>query len=471
MTRAPKAAAAVASYVEIHRDRFLSELMDLCRIPSVAAEGRGLDDAARWVATRLERLGATVTQIEIDGSPPMLFGEIGDGPPEKSLLIYNHYDVQPADPLELWTSDPFNPTVREGRLFARGVADNKANLLSRIHAIEAWQAQMGPLPVRVRWLIEGEEEVGSPHLDALAHRHGDLWRDSAGCLWETGYKDQAGRMVMYAGCKGLAAFELRVRTAPGDKHSALATLIPNPAWRLVWALGSFKGPDEDIRIRGLADHVRPPTDEDLRHLEGLPFDPAAFRDVHGIEAFAGDTGDTDALVRHLFSPTCNIAGFHSGYGGPGTKTVLPAVAQAKLDFRLVPDLTPELVADLLRNHLDRHGFTDVEIEVLAGERPVAGRLDSPLVSAAESAVATVTGIDPVVWPHMAATGPMYPVTARFGLPVVGFGTGYFGSNTHAPDENVRLADYFEGIQVMAEFLSRFARQGPQGSPAADRPAG
>lgn len=443
------------AFVETHEARLVEELAAYCAIPSVAAAGMGIDEAAVWVAERLEALGARVETIATAGSP-VVYAEIGPEEAERTLLIYNHYDVQPPDPLEAWESPPFTLTERDGKLYARGVADNKANFLSRVHALEGLLTEGGTLPLRIRWIVEGEEEIGSEHLSDFCEAEGHRWADSDGCLWEAGYKDEQGRMTLYSGLKGIAYFELRVTGANGDKHSSLATLLPNPAWRLVWALNTLKDENENILIEGLMEHVAGPTEAEQRFLAEIPFSDTDLYQTHGVERFVAGVSGRAALERHLYQPTCTICGIGSGYTGPGSKTVLPHVAFAKLDFRLVPHLTPELVHNLLRQHLDRHGFEDIEMITYSSEHPVQGQVESGVVRAALEAVETVTGQPPVLWPHMAATGPMHPVTAHFGIPAVGFGTGYPGSSTHAPNENIRRADYLEGIEVAAAFFQKFA---------------
>lgn len=443
------------AYIEQHRQRFLDEVIDYCRIPSVAAEGRGIGEAAAWVAARLERLGATAEIIDIPGGSPAVYAELGPADAARTLLSYNHYDVQPADPLSLWDSPPFEPTVRNDKLYARGVADNKANFLSRVHAVEGWRETYGELPLRIKWLIEGEEEIGSPHITAFCDANGRRWADADGCLWESGDQDEDGRRVLYSGLKGLAAFELRAHGAKADKHSAMATLLPNPAWQLVWLLATLKAPDETILIKGLMDLVAQPSDAERHFVSQIPFDGNKVRDTHGVEAFvAGATGH-DALMRHLYQPSCTICGIQSGYTGPGMKTVLPNEAFVKLDFRLVPDLTPELVGELLRRHLERHGFGDIEVIDRVGEHPAPGQVDSAVVQAAMATAREVDGVEPVLWPHMVGTGPMYPVATRFGIPSVGLGTGYYGSSVHAPNEHIRLADYYRGVLAAARFFERF----------------
>jgi acetylornithine deacetylase/succinyl-diaminopimelate desuccinylase-like protein len=446
---------AISAFVKQHQRRLLDELAAYCAIPSVAATGNSLQEGADWVARRLRSLGAAVEVIPTGGAP-VVYAELGPPTAARTLLIYNHYDVQPPDPIAAWDSPPFTLTERNGNLYARGVADNKANFLSRVHALEALLSTEGALPLRVRWIIEGEEEVGSRHLESFCTTEGQRWADSDGCLWEAGYKDEQGRMTLYSGLKGIAYVELRVRGANEDKHSALATLLPNPAWRLVWALNTLKDANETILIDGLMAHVAGPDAAERRFLDQIPFDDAALRATHGVSAFVTGVEGRQALERHLYQPTCTICGIESGYTGPGSKTVLPHTASAKLDFRLVPDLTPDVVHQLLRRHLDRHGFPDIETSLLSSEHPVRGHVDSAVVAAALAAVEAVTETQPILWPHMAATGPMHPVAAAYGIPVVGFGTGYYGSANHAPNENIRRSDYVEGIEIAAAFFMAFA---------------
>jgi acetylornithine deacetylase/succinyl-diaminopimelate desuccinylase-like protein len=451
-----QAQSGISSYLEAHRTQHLAELCEYLAIPSISALDTGMEEAAAWVGRRLKAVGARVQEFDPEGGKPILFAELGPADAERCLLIYNHYDVQPVDPLELWTSPPFEPALREGKLYARGTADNKANFLARVQAVEAWQTVHGALPLRIRWIIEGEEETGSRSLPGFCEAEGHRWADSDGCLWEAGYKDEQGRMRIYSGLKGLASFELQARAGNGDKHSSNATLLPNAAWRLTWALASLKDADENILIEGLMDQVRPPSASEVEYLRAIPFDSEEFGRTNGVDRLLKGVTGAEALIRHLYQPTCTICGIGGGYQDRGMKTVLPHRAMAKLSFRLVPDLEPELVGRLLRAHLDAKGFEDIEVIALAGEHPAPGYVDSAVVQAARASVETVSGIPPVVWPHMAATGPMHPVTARFGIPAVGFGTGYWGSANHAPDENIRMDDYYEGIAIAADFFGRFA---------------
>ncbi|MFO7169992.1 MAG: M20/M25/M40 family metallo-hydrolase [Chloroflexota bacterium] len=448
------------AHIEANRERYLDELYALLRQPSIAAQGVGIEETARLVADRLERLGAEVKLLQVPGGAPVVFGSIGRGP--RTLLIYDHYDVQPPEPLDQWHSPPFEPTIRMGEeagtplLYARGVADNKGNTMLRIQAVESWLATQGELPIRINFMIEGEEEIGSAHLEEFCRQHADLLR-ADGCLWETGGVNALEQPTIMCGAKGICYVELVARGAAYDLHSANATVVPNPAWRLTWALATLKGPDERVLIPGFYDRVRPPDEADMRALASIPDDDEALLADYGIPQFLGGVRGVERHRAHLFNPTCTICGLVSGYTGQGSKTVLPSEARAKVDFRLVPDQDPFEIARLLREHLDAQGFSDIEIVQFSQEHPARAPSDSAVVRAMSQAIRETYGQEPVIYPTMAGTGPMYPVCQQFGTPVTsGAGTGYQGSLVHAPNENIRLDDYWRAMRCMGAFIKAFA---------------
>jgi acetylornithine deacetylase/succinyl-diaminopimelate desuccinylase-like protein len=433
--------------------QFLDELRSLIALPTVSAQRSAIDETAAHVLERLRRAGARAEAARADGGPPTVLGEMGEG--KRTLLVYNHFDVQPPEPLDEWQSPPFELTERDGFLFGRGVADNKGNLLARLQAIETYRETVGDLPLRIRFVYEGEEEIGSEHLAAFTDRHRErLMAD--GCIWEAGYKDAAGRPVISLGLKGIAYFELRVRSLAADAHSSYGTILPNPAWRLVWALSTLKTPDGAIAVDGLMEEVAPLTESDRALLERLPMDEEGMKRTHGVREFVGGISGTALKARHFFGPTCTICGLTSGYGGPGSKTVLPAVASAKLDFRLVPNLTPQKVQTLLRAHLDRRGFKDVEITPHHGEMPSRSPSDSDVAKASVAAARATYKTEPVVYPLMAGSGPMYQLCQRLGIPTTGFGVGNASSRAHGPNENVAVVDYLDHIRCFARFIHAFA---------------
>ncbi len=440
-------------HVRARAEAYVEELKALVRLPTVSAQGSAIDETARAVLERTRRAGIDAGAASVDGGPPTIVGEVGRG--DRTLLVYDHYDVQPPDPLGEWKTPPFEPVERDGFLFGRGVSDNKGNLMARLQAIEAYRATIGDLPLRIRVLYEGEEEIGSEHLGRFVERNADRLRAN-GCIWEAGYKDAAGRPTISLGLKGIAYFELRVRGAKQDAHSSQATIVPNAAWRLVWALATLKNENDEITIDGLMDAVRRPTADEIALLERLPYDEEATKRIHDVRAFVRGLTGTPLKVKHFFEPTCTICGLTSGYSGPGSKTVLPAVASAKLDFRLVPDLVPELVAQLLREHLDRRGFSDIEVVPMHGERPSRWPADSAPALAAIAACRDTYGSEPVVYPLMVGSGPMSQVCDQLAIPVVGFGSGNASSANHAPNENIAVVDYVDHIRAFGRFLHLFA---------------
>jgi acetylornithine deacetylase/succinyl-diaminopimelate desuccinylase-like protein len=443
------------AYVDANADRFIAQLKRLCSQPSVAAQNLGVREAADMVLEMVKGIGADARLIEVADAPPVVYGELSGG--DKTLIIYDHYDVQPPEPLDQWESEPFSPEIREGFLYCRGVADNKGDLVSRLQAIESYQETMGDLPLKIKFVVEGEEEVGSPHLAQFVEENRELLLGADGCLWEGGRKDMSGRPEIYLGLKGIQYVELRARCASRDVHSSSAPLVPNPAWRLVWALNTLKDEKDRITIDGLMDHVAPPPDEDLELLRRIPFEEDRIKEDLNIREFLGGVKGTDALQRLLYSPTCTICGIAAGYTGEGSKTVLPSEAKVKLDFRLVPHLEPKLVLNLLRRHLDRRGFEDVEIVPMSGEHPAKSSPEAPIARAAIGAARVVYGQDPVVYPSMAGSGPMYPLSEALGIPAVsGVGVGHAKSRIHAPNENIRLSDYFESTKFTGQLIRLFA---------------
>lgn len=436
--------------IDAHLDDYLARLKRALAQPSIAAEGVGLEEMASLLTEMLEDVGFQVEAVPTDG-PPVLLARMEGRRPE-TLLFYNHYDVQPPDPLEGWTTPPFEPTLRDGKLYARGVSDNKGAIIARLGAVESYLRVRGSLPVGIAWVIEGEEEVGSLHLHQFVAARREVLQNALGCVWEAGGRDARERYEIGLGCKGILYVELRARGAARDLHSALAATVVNPAWRLVWALASLKGPDGRVRIPGFYDAVRPPTPAQRAALADWEYPEEEVRALYGIASFLdGLTGDA-LKERLIFGPTCNIDGFHSGYGGPGSKTVLPAEAMAKLDFRLVPDQDPEGILRALRAHLDAEGFADVEIAWWEGEAPFAGDPEHPFVQMAVRAAERVYGHRPALLPMMAGTGPVHILCGQFGVPIVTAGVGYADSRAHAPDENIRLTDFVEGARYIVALL-------------------
>jgi acetylornithine deacetylase/succinyl-diaminopimelate desuccinylase-like protein len=445
--------SAVDAYIEKHSRRFVDDLKELCSFPSISNHGRDAVQPARdWIAERLARHTDRVETLEAGGMPA-LYAEV-PGAGRRKLLLYQHYDVQPVDPVDLWDSPPFEPTEKDGKIVARGVADDKADVMARIHALETLK-ELGEVPVTLRFLIEGEEEIGSKTFEKIAHDHAAKLR-ADGCLWESGNSfDDAGRPMLQFGCRGLVYLTLRVKLLDFDQHSGFASIYPSAAMYLVGALASLRDQDMNIKIDGFYDKVVNPTDADRRMMAGIDPEIEKRRKLVGFDKLVRDPKPDQVIEQMLFLPTCNIAGITTGYQGPGSKTVLPAEATAKLDFRLIPNQDPDEVRELLRRHLDRNGFEKVEILAGEGEKPARSDPSSAVAKAVIETVREMHG-EPVLWPFMPATGPMHPVVADLGIPtVLPVGVGRPDNRIHAPNENIRAADYINTVRLMCRIWERF----------------
>jgi acetylornithine deacetylase/succinyl-diaminopimelate desuccinylase-like protein len=446
--------AAFDRYVGEHMAAWTRELVDFCTIGSEAGDPEALRSAAAWTGDRLRRLGAEVDVVTLDGVAPLVLGEIGQGP---VLTAVQHYDVRPAVPLELWTSPPYAPEVRNGRLYARGATDNKGELLARIWAAEAYLATIGPLPCRIRYLVEGEEESGSVHLaELLALRPASLLAD--GALIEGGGIDLHGRPQVVGGVRGMAMMELACHTIAYDAHSSLSNILPSATIRLIKALATFWDEDGAPSIEGLRTGVRAPTPEQLAVVARIPDeDIDDLRQVFGIDRFVGGLAGQAAARALTFDPTCNVQGLWSGYIGPGGKTITPAEAHARLDIRLVPDQDPDVIIEAVRAHLAHRGFGDIEVSPLMSQyRAWWSAPDDPLVLAAIRVSEAVVGKPAVQDLSMAGTAPMHAVCAEHGVPATSLGSADDECRAHAPDESYRLDYAALAVQITGRFLDEFA---------------
>jgi acetylornithine deacetylase/succinyl-diaminopimelate desuccinylase-like protein len=342
-------------------------------------------------------------------------------------------------------------------MYARGVSDDKGHIASRLAAIDALLEADDDLPCTVKWVIEGEEETSSANLETFVRSHTDLLA-ADGCLWEFGGVNEEGTPVQYAGLRGIVYVELTVETGTLDAHSGLGgSIFPNAAWRLVWALASLKGPDERIALPGFYDKAQPPTPLDLELLAELPDESHDLLQRYGLSSFLkGLTGGPELEREALFSPTCTICGLTSGYQGPGSKTVLPARASAKIDFRLIPDMDPQDVLRQLRQHLDAHGFSDVQIQDLGSEPPARTDPQDPFLQMVVRSAEEVYGRPQLIVPMSGGSGPNYLFVRDLGMPVATVGVGYPGNQVHAPNENLVIDNFISGVRHTARVMRQFA---------------
>jgi acetylornithine deacetylase/succinyl-diaminopimelate desuccinylase-like protein len=443
----------IESYVREGMGGWIEELRRLCAVPSVSARHEGIDACARLVAGMLERRGFEA-EVSPTAGHPVVLGHARGRNASRTMLFYCHYDVQPPEPLELWESPPFEATERDGRLYARGVKDDKGEFVARLAGLDALRAIHGEYPCNVTFLVDGEEEVGSPSLAAWveANRH-RLGAD--GAIWEEGGVNAEGDPQAVLGARGMLYVELSVEVLARDAHSGMANLLPNANWRLLWALASLKGPDERIRIPGFYDDLRAPSARQRELLAKLPSQEEALKRQFGLSGLLLGRAGVEARTA-VFEPTCNVAGLGGGHQGPGAKTVIPAAALAKIDFRLPPALDPDDLERKLRRHLDAEGFADVRIERLGGYRAGVTDPDAPLVRVMAETAREVYGREMQIVPFVGGTTPMYLFTEQ-GVPAINPGLGWGPFNqAHSPNEFIRLEDFERAARHIALIVDKFA---------------
>ncbi len=446
----------IDSYLDKNLDQSLAELSIYVAQPSISAQNLGLKECAEIVKGMLEKRGFKTEIMSTDGAP-VVFAE-RKGKSDKTLLIYNHYDVQPPEPLELWESPPFEPEIRNGKMYGRGVSDDKSHLTARLFALDAILDEDGELPCNIKFIIEGEEETASEHLHDFISKNLDRLKADA-CVWEFGGVDHRDVPMQYLGLRGICYVELSVKSLGTDVHSGLGgSILPNAAWRLTWALTSLKGVDERILIPGFYDDVIPPSARDRELMAKLPDVADEYKKRYGVKEFIkGLKGGTDLKIEEVFTPTCTICGLNSGYQGPGSKTVQPARASAKVDFRLVPAQKPDDILKKLRAHLDAQGFSDVEITFLGGEPAARTNPDDPFVKIIVDTSTEIYGVPMEIVPMVGGSGPNFPFVHDLSLPVVTMGHGYPDTKAHAPNENIRLDLYLKHAKHMARVVKEFAK--------------
>ena len=434
--------------VETQTGIFKNLISDYCRLESVAAQNRMMGETADWVEGLLKETGFETRQIEVTGGPNFVYGYL-KGRSDFTLLLYNHYDVQPETPIDLWEGPPFEVSERDGKLFARGISDNKSELISRICALRAILAANGELPINIKWIIEGEEEIGSPHFDALTREHGELLI-ADGSLWEGDGFNEKGEAIIALGFRGMLYVEYSIELLKLDAHSGSAHALPSAAWRLLKALATIKDDQGKVLIPGFYDHVREPNNAEKQALrDKVDFDlEEKYLAMYGIDSFL-DNKRGYALEAAVFEPTANIAGFLSGYTEEGVKTVLPAKAMAKMDFRLVPEQNPDDILEKLKSHLKAKGFEDVQVKKLGGAEPVVTPIDDAFVQRIKKICKDFTDKEPEITPLVGGTLPLLEAMKK-NVGILGISTSgnpvYYGSGAHAPNEHIRLSDIPRAIQ-------------------------
>jgi acetylornithine deacetylase/succinyl-diaminopimelate desuccinylase-like protein len=449
----------VNDYIDANFDRFVDELLPLCRIASVSSANTGLDECAAQFAAMTRVLGMRTEVIPLagDGSPPLVFAALDTPGAKRTILIYGHLDVQPAEPLGAWQSLPFEPTLRNGRLYGRGTSDNKGQLLAHLKAIEAMQQAGDGVPANIRIIIDPQEEIGSPLLSRFAESNKAMFAADY-CYIADAAAAAGDRPVLFFGNRGSCYVEVAVRTANRDVHSGgFGGPMPNAAWRLVDFLQTLRHADGSVAIEGFYDDVVPPTPADHAAVAALPHDRAAWRAWLGVEREAGPD-DVPYYEKSLLRPTLTICSLLAGNTERKVKTVIPATASAKIDMRLVSSQSPDDILAKIRAHAERHGFHDVVIDSFDFlYRPSKTPIDHPMGAVIAQAVKENFGEEPLLYPVSGGSNPGHMLRNTLGLPTVMVPYATHDEGSHGPNENLSLDFLRKGIKTSAAVFAGLAR--------------
>ena len=440
----------IFDYIDDHRQDFLERLIDYLKMPSISAHGQGMQEVANFLVSWLKRLGLESRLVATPGWPVVL-GRRMDAPGAPTVLLYGHYDIQPPDPLEAWFSPPFEPAIREGRLYARGVGDNKGQHSAQLFALESLLSVHGSLPCNVIVLLEGEEETGSPNMPEFVENHKEEL-DADLVIISDGPVDVSGRPRLEFGVRGVISFELRANGANQDLHSGnWGGVAPNPLWTLVHLLATMKNPQGEITIAGFYDNVQTPTELERAALAAMPVDVESVMDDLELSRLDAPEG-RPFYDRLSLWPTLTINGLHGGYGGPESKTVLPHEAFAKCDIRLVEAQTAEEIFAKVEAHVKRYA-PEVEFIRQGGMDPSKTPLDSPFAAPLRQAITLAQGGEPLTVPAMGGSLPNYVFTKTLGLPTFVVPYANADESNHAPNENMEVERIFRGIRTGAAMLA------------------
>ncbi|WP_170772249.1 M20/M25/M40 family metallo-hydrolase [Ruegeria lacuscaerulensis] len=445
---------ALFDHIDTQADSFIARVMDYVRHPSISAHDIGIREVATMLVGFLSDLGFDAGLVETPGHPFVL-GHATVDPEKPTVLLYGHYDVQPPDPLDQWVSPPFEPTLRDGRIWARGIGDNKGQHFAQLLAIETHLAVNGTLPCNVIFLLEGEEEIGSPQIAEFVQQNADRLQADL-VVTSDGPLHESGAPVITFGVRGVASFDLVAKGAARDVHSGnYGGVVPNPIWTLVHLLATMKDADGNITVEGLTEPVIPPTNLERDAVARLPDDEKAVMEDLALDQMDGP------LERHywdrlMFHPTLTINGLHGGYGGPGSKTVLPNEAFAKCDVRLVEPLTPNYVFERIEAHVARHA-PNVQVVRHNGMLPSKTPLDSPYAKPLRDAIVAARGVEPLIYPTVGGSLPDYVFTKILGKDAFVIPYANADEANHAPNENLEIVRFLDGIKTGAAVLDALGR--------------
>ncbi len=451
--------SATYQYVDDNSEELIAEYQRLVRQPSVSSSGEGVAECAELLVELMQAAGIDARVVPTEGQP-IVFGEARSAKPDApTLLHYSHYDVQPGDADDpLWDALPFEAKRFGDRIVGRGTTDAKGNVMAFVQAVKALNAT-GGLPINLKFIFDGEEESGSPSLPGFVEAHREMLAADAMLGFDGGYR-AGDKPHVSLGNSGLLTCQLRAMGGSKDLHSARARLVPNAAWKMVWALNSMKGPDGEVNIAGFYDDVRPVSERERELLNEAGFFDPDWHDDLGVDRFLNDVTGVDALEQLLFTPTCNINGFASGFVGDGAKTLLPSTATVNLDFRLVMDQDPADILEKLRKHLDDSGFEDIELIERGFIEPSRTDADAPFARVVAEAAREVLERDPLLWPTGDASGrTTHWIATRLGIQSAGTGIGPPDWRGHAANEFMLVPYFLSGIKFATRIWDMAGERG------------
>lgn len=444
-----------AADIKRNKPLFIKELSDFIKIESIATNKNQVNAAINFLSNKLKKIGVSTKIIKINKSNPFILGEVGEG--KKTLLIYDHYDVMSPGNLNEWQSPPFTLTEKNNVLYGRGLADNKGHLLLRLQAIETILKNIKKLPIKIKFVIEGEEEIGSPHIHQFSDRYQDFLKNSSLCLWESGEVDKKGQPQMFLGMKGIAYFLLSCQIGKKDLHSGYASMTDSAVWRLIYALNTLRDKDGYVLIKELKSHIKKPNKFEKNLIKQMNVSKQDLLDSLGRSKLLFNRQNIKKiLINHFYGITCNICGIWAGsIDEKEIKTILPYKAYAKIDFRLVKNIDSKEVKRHLKKHLKKHRFNDIKVTELINEPVAYTNPDNKNFLRAINIIENSYRKKVIISPYAKGSGPMYYIASRFNIPCIQLGAQTIDSNIHGPNENIKSEDYFSALQATVDLIMNF----------------
>ena len=447
----------VLRLIDERKEEYLQQLFAVLRQKSISAQNIGIRECAELVKGMMEDGGIRTRLIETAGHP-VIYGEMIRNPDAFTVLIYGHYDVQPPDPLDEWNSEPFEPTIRDGKIYCRGAGDNKGQFMAQILALKTYRDVFGDLPINIKVVLEGEEEVGSPNLASFVEQHREMLKADL-VYTSDGPMHDSGAPYVLLGVRGMLYVEMTACGADWDNHSGnKGNIVPNPAWTLIDLLRTMRDENGRVLIEGFYDHIRKPSEAEKELIRKLPFNREQVAEKIGYPALDMD-GET-YYNKLTMEPTFNIAGFTSGYGGEGSKTIIPAKATVKMDMRLVVDQDPADIYEKFCAHVKKHA-PGVTVKHLGAMKPSRTPGDLDVVKVVTEAVRKSYGMEPVLQPSLGGSLPDYVWTQILKAPSVVVPYANFDEANHSPNENIGVDNFYNGIRCTAQLiwqLGEFAKE-------------